>query len=191
MCRDGSPSSEAAEGRASMRCRSASRTGHKIRGIATCREVPEPARPHFMGVPLPTLGLRLPRLHVRHFLPRPQPRAFFASILNPGMAAGDKCTVKGGCVMNKSCRWGTIAAIATLIAATGFDREACANPFAWLAQPLFGYGTPTDNGNQVRADLRRRLVHYRGSETPGTIIIDTPNPYPYLVLPCAKANRHG
>jgi len=93
--------------------------------------------------------------------------------------------------MNKSCRWGTIAAIATLIAATGFGREACANPFAWLAQPLFGYGTPTDNGNQVRADLRRRLVDYRGSEAPGTIIIDTPNTYLYLVLSGGKAIRYG
>jgi lipoprotein-anchoring transpeptidase ErfK/SrfK len=96
--------------------------------------------------------------------------------------------------MNKTCHLRTVAAVATLIAATAFVTEASANPFAWLGQhgrPLFGYGPPTDNGNQVRADLRRGVVDYRGNEAPGTIIIDTPNTYLYFVLPGGKAIRYG
>lgn len=83
-----------------------------------------------------------------------------------------------------------VAAVASLIAATAFT-GACANPLAWLGQPLFGYRPPTDNGNEVRADLRRRLVDYLGSQAPGTIVIDTSNTYLYLVLPGGKAIRYG
>jgi lipoprotein-anchoring transpeptidase ErfK/SrfK len=57
---------------------------------------------------------------------------------------------------------------------------------------LFGFGyAPTDNGNQVRADLRRATVDYPSSEAPGTIIVDTPNTYLYYVLPGGKAIRYG
>jgi lipoprotein-anchoring transpeptidase ErfK/SrfK len=96
--------------------------------------------------------------------------------------------------MNKSCHLGAVAAVATLIAATAFVTQACANPFAWLGQPgmpLFGYAPPTDDGNNVRADLRRRIVDYRSNEAPGTIIIDTPSTYLYFVLPGGKAIRYG
>jgi lipoprotein-anchoring transpeptidase ErfK/SrfK len=92
--------------------------------------------------------------------------------------------------MKKSFHFGILAA-AALVAATAFTTEASANPFGWFGQPLFGYGPPTDNGNQVRADLRRRLVDLRTSEAPGTIIIDTGNTYLYLVLPGGQAMRYG
>src|ERR1700694_3664592 len=93
--------------------------------------------------------------------------------------------------MNRSFHLGIVAAVATLIATTAFVTEACANPFAWFGQPLFGYGPPTDNGNQVRADLRRRTVDFRSNEAPGTIIIDTPNTFLYFVLAGGKAIRYG
>jgi lipoprotein-anchoring transpeptidase ErfK/SrfK len=96
--------------------------------------------------------------------------------------------------MRKSCHFGTVAAIATLIAATAFVTQASANPFAWLGQPgrpLFGYAPPTDDGNAARADLRRRIVDLRSNEAPGTIIIDTPSTYLYYVLPGGKAIRYG
>ena len=87
--------------------------------------------------------------------------------------------------MNKLCRFATSAAV--VIAASAFATQASANPFAWLG---LGYAS-TDNGNQVRADLRRRVVEYPSNEAPGTIIIDTPNTYLYYVLPGGKAIRYG
>ena len=92
--------------------------------------------------------------------------------------------------MKKSCHFGIVAA-AALVAATAFATQACANPFNWFGQPWFGYGPPTDNGNQVRADLRRGVVDFRTNEAPGTIIIDTANTYLYLVLPSGQAIRYG
>jgi len=87
--------------------------------------------------------------------------------------------------MNKLCRFATIAAIA--IGASAFATQASANPFAWLG---FGY-VPTDNGNQARADLQRRVVEYPGDEAPGTIIVDTANTYLYYVLPGGRAIRYS
>jgi lipoprotein-anchoring transpeptidase ErfK/SrfK len=87
--------------------------------------------------------------------------------------------------MNTLCRFATAAAVA--IAATAFATEASANPFAWLG---LGY-TSTDNGNQVRADLRRATVDYPTNEVPGTVIVDTQNTYLYYVLGGGKAIRYG
>ena len=87
--------------------------------------------------------------------------------------------------MNKLCRFATVAAV--VVAASAFATQASANPFAWLG---LGY-TPTDNGNQVRADLQRRTVDYPTNEVPGAIIVDTPNTYLYYVLPGGKAIRYG
>jgi lipoprotein-anchoring transpeptidase ErfK/SrfK len=39
--------------------------------------------------------------------------------------------------------------------------------------------------------LRRQLVDYRTSEPAGTLIVDTPNTYLYLVLGTGKALRYG
>jgi lipoprotein-anchoring transpeptidase ErfK/SrfK len=87
--------------------------------------------------------------------------------------------------MNTLCRFATAAAVA--IAATAFATEASANPFAWLG---LGY-TSTDNGNQVRADLRRVTVDYPTNEAPGTVLVDTQNTYLYYVLGGGKAIRYG
>jgi lipoprotein-anchoring transpeptidase ErfK/SrfK len=94
--------------------------------------------------------------------------------------------------MDRSYRLTAVVVVASAIAAMAFSMQASANPFARLGgQPLAGYGPPTDNGNEVRPDLRRRLVDYRGNQLPGTIIIDTPNTYLYFVLPGGKAIRYG
>jgi lipoprotein-anchoring transpeptidase ErfK/SrfK len=87
--------------------------------------------------------------------------------------------------MNKLCRFATIAAVA--IATSAFATEASANPFAWFG---FGY-VPTDNGNNARADLQRRVVDYPVNEAPGTVIVDTENTYLYYLLPSGKAIRYG
>jgi len=85
--------------------------------------------------------------------------------------------------MNTLCRLAAAAAVA--VAASAFATQASANPFAWL-----GYAA-TDNGNQVRADLRRATVDYPTNETPGTVIVDTQNTYLYYVLGSGKAIRYG
>jgi lipoprotein-anchoring transpeptidase ErfK/SrfK len=87
--------------------------------------------------------------------------------------------------MNKLCRFATAAAV--VIAASAFATQASANPFAWLG---LGYAS-TDNGNQVRADLRRATVAYPSDEAPGTVIVDTQNTYLYYILPGGKAIRYG
>src|SRR6476646_3793142 len=43
----------------------------------------------------------------------------------------------------------------------------------------------------VQERFRRRLVAYNTSEAPGTIVIDTPNTYLYLVLGGGRAIRYG
>jgi lipoprotein-anchoring transpeptidase ErfK/SrfK len=48
-----------------------------------------------------------------------------------------------------------------------------------------------DDAADVPAHLRRQVVSYAGHETPGTIIIDTPNTYLYYVLGGGKAMRYG
>src|SRR5215472_807625 len=85
--------------------------------------------------------------------------------------------------MNTLCRFAAAAAVA--VAASAFATQASANPFAWL-----GYAA-TDNGNQVRADLRRATVDYATNEAPGTVIVDTQNTYLYYVLGSGKAIRYG
>jgi lipoprotein-anchoring transpeptidase ErfK/SrfK len=97
---------------------------------------------------------------------------------------------KRACLMAKSCHFVAVTAVASFITATAFT-GASANPLGWFGQPWFGYGIPTDNGNEARADLRRRLIDYRGSQAPGTIIVDTSNTYLYLVLPGGKTIRYG
>jgi lipoprotein-anchoring transpeptidase ErfK/SrfK len=91
-----------------------------------------------------------------------------------------------------------LAALAALLAATAGSSAASANPLEALFGPIrpqvraHAYANPHDDGaREVRSDLRRQVVNYRTSEAPGTIVIDTPNTYLYLVLPGGKAVRYG
>jgi lipoprotein-anchoring transpeptidase ErfK/SrfK len=93
------------------------------------------------------------------------------------------------------------AAVVTIAAATAISTSASANPlnpFEALFGPLRpqveapAYAAPAeDTKDELRADLRRQVVNYRTSEAPGTIIIDTPNTFLYLVMPGGKAMRYG
>jgi lipoprotein-anchoring transpeptidase ErfK/SrfK len=95
----------------------------------------------------------------------------------------------------------TVTAVATIVAATAiFTSAASANPFNPF-EALFGphrepvpapaYANPQEDANDLRGDLQRQIVNYRTSEAPGTIIIDTPNTYLYLVMGGGKAMRYG
>jgi lipoprotein-anchoring transpeptidase ErfK/SrfK len=93
------------------------------------------------------------------------------------------------------------AAVVTIAVATAISTSASANPlnpFEALFGPLRpqvqapAYAAPSeDTKDELRADLRRQVVNYRTSEAPGTIIIDTPNTFLYLVMPGGKAMRYG
>jgi lipoprotein-anchoring transpeptidase ErfK/SrfK len=109
--------------------------------------------------------------------------------------------------MIKHTRLKVAAAIAAFAAATAISTSASANPlnpFEALFGPLRpqvsapayaapGYANPGQDANatEPRPELQRQVVNYRTSEAPGTIIIDTPNTYLYLVMPGGKAMRYG
>jgi lipoprotein-anchoring transpeptidase ErfK/SrfK len=58
-----------------------------------------------------------------------------------------------------------------------------------------GYGSPSTYGDAAQQPVdpryERQVVDYRGSEPPGTVIIDTPHFYLYLVLDGGRALRYG
>ena len=53
------------------------------------------------------------------------------------------------------------------------------------------YQPETGPAKELPPQFRRTLIDYRGKEPAGTIIIDTPNTYLYLVLGNGKALRYG
>jgi lipoprotein-anchoring transpeptidase ErfK/SrfK len=90
---------------------------------------------------------------------------------------------------------------ALAIGATAFSVPAAAAPL-----PLFPFFLPQieaapppvaaapqeeDRSFELPARLRRQVVNYYTREAPGTIIIDTPNTYLYLVLGNGQAMRYG
>ncbi len=99
--------------------------------------------------------------------------------------------------MHNYFRMKTIAAVATLVAATAVSTAASANPFEALFGPhrsqvqAPAYANPYEDGSDARSELRRQVVSYRGNEASGTIVIDTPNTYLYFVLGGGKAVRYG
>src|SRR5262245_59764845 len=105
-----------------------------------------------------------------------------------------------GCVMNQLCRLAGTAAVASIAASLTFS-SASANPFEAIfgphrpqaPAPAYAYApsSPTEETGEVRADLKRQIVSYRTNEAPGTIVVDTPNTYLYLVMPGGKAMRYG
>ena len=100
-----------------------------------------------------------------------------------------------GDVMNKILKIAALVVAATALATT----TASANPF----EQIFGrveqqlppqataYANPSEDVSDLRADLRRQVVSYPTKEAPGTIIVDTPNTFLYLVMPGGKAMRYG
>jgi hypothetical protein len=91
-----------------------------------------------------------------------------------------------------------VAALGWLLAASALS-SAQADPFAFFNQSGIddlrpqvqagAYSAPGDD--EVASPFHRQIVDYRSSEAPGTIIIDTPNTYLYLVLGGGKAMRYG
>jgi lipoprotein-anchoring transpeptidase ErfK/SrfK len=90
------------------------------------------------------------------------------------------------------------AAITTIVVATiAATGTASANPFLLFGAPLQPLPQPPverampGTEDEAPANFRRQVVDYRSHEAPGTLIIDTPNTYLYLVLGNGKAVRYG
>jgi lipoprotein-anchoring transpeptidase ErfK/SrfK len=89
---------------------------------------------------------------------------------------------------------GALAAAALLVAdwATAAPLSLSHNVYAYSRADQMG---PADEdaqpGYETPAQFKRQIVAYNGSEAPGTIIIDTPNTFLYLVQPGGRAIRYG
>ncbi len=96
------------------------------------------------------------------------------------------------------------AAIAVALGAMAFSTSAVAAPptqlFPFFIVPQTQYAppppvaAPSEDESatfELPARLRRQVVSYATREAPGTIIIDTPNTYLYLVMGNGQAMRYG
>jgi len=89
---------------------------------------------------------------------------------------------------------GALAAAALMAAdwATAAPLSLSHNVYAYSRADQMGpVDEETQQGYEAPAQFRRQVVAYTGSEAPGTIIIDTPNTYLYLVQPGGRAIRYG
>jgi len=101
------------------------------------------------------------------------------------------------------CQHLRVASVLGTVIALAFSGSACADPFAFFNQPNLaqptspaqasGYANAgsTEEEAEVAPEFRRQVVDYRTSEAPGTVIIDTPNTFLYLVTGGGKALRYG
>jgi lipoprotein-anchoring transpeptidase ErfK/SrfK len=91
---------------------------------------------------------------------------------------------------------------ALTVGAIAFSTSAAAAPlplFPFFQQPMQAapppvQAAPSDDEDAtftLPARLKRQVVNYPTREAPGTIIIDTPNTYLYLVLGNGQAMRYG
>src|SRR6266851_5790340 len=101
-----------------------------------------------------------------------------------------------GIVMHTISFLRSAAAVVVIAAASSFATTASASPFLPFGhQPAPMMQAPADEGSEDSAELparfKRQVVDYRTNETPGTIVIDTPNTYLYLVLGNGRAMRYG
>ena len=91
-----------------------------------------------------------------------------------------------------------VAAVAVAAAILAVSQSAQANPFEAFASIEPQFAQPAPAGTVAlpeisnRPDrLQRQMVRYQTSQKPGTIVIDTPNTYLYLVLDGGMALRYG
>src|SRR6476646_6949662 len=89
---------------------------------------------------------------------------------------------------------GALAAAALMAAdwATAAPLSLSHNVYAYSRADQMGpIDEETQQGYEAPAQFRRQIVAYNGSEAPGTVIIDTPNTFLYLVQPGGRAIRYG
>jgi lipoprotein-anchoring transpeptidase ErfK/SrfK len=100
--------------------------------------------------------------------------------------------------MHRISLFRSAAAVVMIAAAISFAAAASATPFLPFGQPSQSapmMQAPADERMDDTAELparfKRQIVDYRTTEVPGTIVIDTPNTYLYLVLGNGRALRYG
>jgi lipoprotein-anchoring transpeptidase ErfK/SrfK len=96
--------------------------------------------------------------------------------------------------------------LAALLLGAGWPQHAGAEPLAFASPgmrpaafeaiapadgPAVAGPEVADDSAQLDERLRRQTVAYNGPEAPGTIVIDTPHTYLYLVQPGHTAIRYG
>jgi lipoprotein-anchoring transpeptidase ErfK/SrfK len=102
-----------------------------------------------------------------------------------------------GIVMHTISLFRSAAALVVIAAASTFATNATASPFFPFNQPhqsapmMQAPVDETDENAELPARFKRQVVDYRSNELPGTIVIDTPNTYLYLVLGNGRAMRYG
>ncbi len=102
-----------------------------------------------------------------------------------------------GIVMHTISFIRSAASVILVAAATSFAATASASPFLPFAPPsqpapmMQAPDDGTDDTAELPARFKRQIVDYRTAEAPGTIVIDTPNTYLYLVLGNGRALRYG
>ena len=85
----------------------------------------------------------------------------------------------------------SVALLATAALTTATPAGAQFFAYAPQAQPQVEALDEETEIKDVRPELRRTMVDYRGKEAPGTIIVDTPNKFLYYVMGGGKAMRYG
>ena len=85
---------------------------------------------------------------------------------------------------------GAIALLPTMALSAPLAMADPTNPAATIFQDAVHDPQPSEGIGQP-ANLRRQIVAYPSRETPGTIVIDTPNTYLYVVLGNGRAIRYG
>src|SRR5215813_15553813 len=91
-------------------------------------------------------------------------------------------------VIGTAVCWSTTAQLQSL--ALTSESNAVASIFREV-MPDHGPNSDADIDPRTTARLHRQTVQYVTAEAPGTIVIDTPNTYLYLVLGGGKAIRYG
>jgi len=87
---------------------------------------------------------------------------------------------------------GALAAAALMLADWATAAPLSLSHFAYSrADQMAPVEEQAEQGYEAPAQFRRQVVAYTGGEAPGTIIIDTPNTYLYLVQPGGRAIRYG
>jgi len=89
---------------------------------------------------------------------------------------------------------GALVAAGVMVAdwATAAPLSLSYNAYAYSrADQMAPVEEQAEQGYETLAQFRRQIVAYSGGEAPGTIIIDTPNTFLYLVQPGGRAIRYG
>ena len=123
--------------------------------------------------------------------------AKFPAHLNPFALWTDQRETKVMGMVMRTISFVRSAAALVVIAAATSATSAFASPFFPFGQSPHAPAAQasadeaTDESTELAPRFKRQIVDYRTSELPGTIVIDTPNTYLYLVLGNGKAMRFG